>query len=190
MQSIRSRGVAGVLAAASGLSLLLVGCTSEPAPAGVPTTPVTATPKPEGTPPEVTLPTLVTVAPGDPAPLGSQQRAREEARATLFGIDRTVVAAAGSTAPRTGVDIEVCADAAISGISSATWTVIGTDGTEYKPTPGDDAPIIPVYPTRLTALKVDQCLRGWIVVDVPAQAQIGSVRYTPENGAVLLWNAS
>ncbi len=185
MQVARSRGLAGALAAVSTVSLLLIGCTSESATA--PTTPVTATPLPEGT---TSLPTLVTVAPGEPAPLGYQQRARVEARATLFAVQRDVTPAAGSTAPRTAIDVEVCADAPISGISSSTWTVISADGNEYTPVRGDDAPIVPVYPTRLTALKVDQCLRGWIVVDVPADAQITSVRYTPENGAVLLWNVT
>lgn len=189
MQVMRSRALAGALAAMGAASVLLIGCTSDPAPPGAPTTPITATPQAEGTPPEVTLPTLVTVAPGEPAALGYQQRAQEQARATLFGVRRDVTPAAGSTTPRTAIDIEVCADAPISGISSSTWTVISTDGTEYRPTPGDDAPIIPVYPTRLTALKIDQCLRGWVVVDVPADAQVATVRYTPENGAVLLWTA-
>ena len=183
MRATRGRVLAGALAAVSAASALLVGCSSEPAPSSVPTTPITATPLPEGS---TSLPTLVTVTPGEPAPLGYQQRAR----ATLFGIGRDVTAASGSTAPRTAIDIEVCADAPISGISSSTWTVIGSDGAEYTPIPGDDAPIIPVYPTRLTALKVDQCLRGWVVVDVPADAQVTTVRYTPENGAVLLWTVT
>lgn len=184
MQATRGRALAGALAVISAASTLLIGCTSDPAPAVVPTTPITATPLPEGT---TSLPTLVTVAPGEPAPLGYQQRARVEARATLFGVKRDVTPAAGSTTPRTAIDIEVCADAPISGISSSTWTIIGADGSEYRPIPGDDAPIIPVYPTKLTALKVNQCLRGWVVIDVPPDVQISTVRYTPENGAVLLW---
>lgn len=190
MRMARGRALAGALAAVSGLSALLIGCSSEPAPVTAPTTPVTATPKLESAASGAALPSLVTLAPGEPAPLGVQQRAREEARATLFEIRREVTAAAGSATTRTAADVEVCADAAISGISSSTWTVIGTGGAEYHPVRGDDAPIIPVYPTRLTALKLHQCLRGWIVVDVPPDEQISAVRYTPENGAVLLWNVT
>ena len=186
MRVARGRALGGALAAISVATTLLIGCSSESGPTG-PTTPITATPLPEGS---TSLPTLVTVTPGEPAPLGYQQRARVEARATLFGVRRDVTPAAGSTAPRTAIDIEVCADAPISGISSSTWTIIGVDGAEYHPVPGDDAPIIPVYPTTLTALKVDQCLRGWVVVDVPADQQVATVRYTPANGAVLLWTVS
>lgn len=113
---------------------------------------------------------------------------------TVHAIDRNVPAEYSSGETRTALDIEACSTATQSiAISGARWTLVDSAGGRYSSDSYLVDPKLPQYPSNPTELLAGECLRGWLVMDVPPGADLKVARYAPTDAdgrtlATLLWS--
>jgi hypothetical protein len=116
---------------------------------------------------------------------------------TYFGIQRPAAAnAPAPTSPGTewvAVDAQVCyGPEAADEDQPWAWSLLGADGEVYGDTSSDAYPEFPspAFPTgRFTPAK-GQCVRGWIVYEVPMGVPIVNVTYmATEADLPVIWTA-
>lgn len=114
--------------------------------------------------------------------------------ATVFGY--TQPAATGAAPSQAGhvwaaVDAQACRQPGSVfqvTVSEGPWSLHFPDGTSTPPTQADDPQFPqPRYPATPTPLQEGQCLRGWIMFDVPEVGRPLSVRYAPQGGSPIDW---
>ncbi len=114
--------------------------------------------------------------------------------ATVFGY--TQPAADGAAPSQAGhvwaaVDAQACREPGSVfqvTVSSGPWSLRFPDGTSAAPSQADDPHFPqPRYPDTPTALQPGQCLRGWIMFDVPQVGRPLAVRYAPQGGSPIDW---
>ena len=176
----------------SGSVILLAGCGSQPAAPATVTAqvPVTVTQSVVGDPPDTRSPnasspssqatTNTAPATAAPVPLGSSQT-YGDVTMTVHAVDRNAPPETSlEDKPRTAVDIEACAHGPNVGVSGIRWALQDVNGGRYTPDSYTVNPVLPEYPTDRGVQVLDgECFRGWLVMDVPAAAQLTTVRYTP-----------
>lgn len=184
--------------------VLLAGCGSGTAAtttvteAVTATVTVTATPSasasPSATAASTSLPSSTAPSPSG-QPIGTTQAAGTAAHVTVHSIDRNVAPAPGDDASqtRTAIDAEVCldgADAPQAQISSTPWYLTDASNGRYSPasTTWQSDPQ-PQYPIGAVA-NPGECVRGWLMMNVPASTDIQAIRYELTTGpTVLIWSA-
>lgn len=175
------RAAAVLVAAVSGL----VGCG---------TTTVSAPPK-NNPPPSAVADSPSTTPPANGHQLGESVDAGTGfVRATVFAY--TQPAASGASPAAAGnawatADVRACAqDGTIFAVSvsDATWSLRLADGTAVSPWHGDDPAFPqPRYPQTPTSLQAGQCVRGWVVFEVPANGPPPLLRYSPQGAEPIDW---
>jgi hypothetical protein len=162
----------------------LVGCNSTQSPEG----PLVAGP----------LPTQ------SPSPLPSGHRFGESVSSTTGFVGATVFnyvepVAPSAAPPSAGhdwaaVDVQACA---LPGsvfqvtVSQAPWSLRFSDGTAAVPSNVDGAQFPqPRYPSTPSTLQSGECLRGWLVFEVPTGRPPIVVRYSPQGGPPIDWLVS
>ncbi len=182
--------VAGVLLAG------VAGCASSPAAQVTAVVPTTVTAGAVGDPPVGDPP--VSAVPVPVVPVGSAQSFGYGmvATVTVHGIDRAVPASTydSDKSLRTALDVEVCIDARdyeTPGVSAAPWSLTDGTGARYLPVRATD-PKLPSYAEsssmELVKVAPGECLRGWLMIDVPAGATVTGVRYGLDDGTLLRWS--
>ena len=180
------------VAALAMAGLLLAGCgSSQPAAPATVTAqvPVTVTQSVVGDPPDTRSPAADSLTPtattsaavsAAPVPLGSSQT-YGDVTMTVHAVDRNAPPETSlEDKPRTAVDIEACAHGPNVGVSGIRWALQDVNGGRYTPDSYTVNPVLPEYPTDRGVQVLDgECFRGWLVMDVPAAAQLTTVRYTP-----------
>jgi hypothetical protein len=114
--------------------------------------------------------------------------------ATVFGYSEQVAPSAAP--PSAGhmwaaADVQACA---LPGsvfqvtVSDAPWSLRFADGTVVNVSQADDPQFPqPRYPSTPTALQSGECLRGWLIFQVPTGNPPTVVRYTPQGGPSIDW---
>jgi hypothetical protein len=114
--------------------------------------------------------------------------------ATAFGY--TQPGAPGAAPPQAGnvwaaADVQACAQPGTVfkvTVSDAPWSLRFPDGTAVSPTTADDPHFPqPRYPGTPSALQPGECLRGWVVFEVPADGRPQVLRYGPQGGTPIDW---
>lgn len=109
---------------------------------------------------------------------------------TAHSVDRNVppVEYSSDREPRTAVDVEVCVSPTETEakVSNAPWALLDSSNGRYEPGFDVDGPK-PEYPSNYTAVPAGECVRGWILVDVPTASSVDRVRYTRDDGVTLTW---
>ena len=173
--------------AAVGVGVVLAGCGSQAAApetvtvtTEVPTTvTVAATRTPSLSAPSTTTPNS-TPSSVQSASVGSTQAIGNVGHATLHAVDRAVPPTPGgeSGEPRTAIDAEVCLDGPAvqaSTVSSSPWVVVDSANGRYSAASSTwDTDPQPQYPVGDSALNAGECVRGWIVMNIPADTQLTS----------------
>jgi hypothetical protein len=73
-------------------------------------------------------------------------------------------------------------------ISDAAWSLRATDGFAVSPWRGDDPAFPqPRYPQTPTSLQAGQCVRGWVVFEVPTNGRPQLLRYSPQSAEPIDW---
>jgi hypothetical protein len=114
--------------------------------------------------------------------------------ATGFGYNQP--AASGASPPPDGnawaaADVQACSPQGTIfpvSVSDAAWSLRLADGRSVGAWHGDDPAFPqPRYPQTPTSLQAGQCLRGWVVFEVPANAQQPVLRYSPQGAEPIDW---
>jgi hypothetical protein len=114
--------------------------------------------------------------------------------ATAFGYNPPA-ATGGSPLPGGGswasADVQACAQQGTVfpvSVSDGTWSLRLADGTAAGAWHGDDPAFPqPRYAETPTSLQAGQCLRGWVVFQVPANGLPQLVRYSPQGAEPIDW---
>jgi len=132
-----------------------------------------------------------------PSPLPSGLRLRDAATAgtgfvVATGFAYNQPAAPGASPAPAGnawaaADVQSCAPQGTVfpvSISDAAWSLRFGNGTVVNPSHVDD-PVFPQpqYPQTPTPLQAGDCVRGWVIFEVPADNRPMLLRYTPQGGA-------
>jgi hypothetical protein len=105
-------------------------------------------------------------------------------------------AAPGASPPPAGnawaaADVQACAPKGTIfpvSISDAAWSLRATDGFAVSPWRGDDPAFPqPRYPQTPTSLQAGQCVRGWVVFEVPTNGRPQLLRYSPQGAEPIDW---
>jgi hypothetical protein len=89
------------------------------------------------------------------------------------------------------IDVQACAEPGTVfkvTVSDGPWSLRFADGTVVGPTLADDPHFPqPRYPATPTSLEAGECLRGWMVFEVPTDGRPDLVRYAPQGGSPIDW---
>jgi hypothetical protein len=73
-------------------------------------------------------------------------------------------------------------------VSDGPWSLRYSDGTAVQPSHADDAQFPqPRYPGTPTSLHPGECLRGWVMFEVPAKGEPQVLRYAPQGAPPIDW---
>lgn len=121
---------------------------------------------------------------GDTLPLPTGERI------TVHAVNRGVPPEQYSSdeSPRTAIDVEFCAGSEPRQVYNQRWSVLDPANGRYEPELFSiDAPK-PEYPSSLTPVNPGECLRGWILMDIPPAGGVNRVRYSLDDGTTLTWS--
>src|SRR5581483_2978403 len=77
-----------------------------------------------------------------------------------------------------GADVKVCV-ANKGELSDGPWSLVGSDDGLYQPSTDIYSQFpLPQYPAGDTPVGAGQCVRGWIIFNVPRKASITELQYS------------
>jgi hypothetical protein len=114
--------------------------------------------------------------------------------AVVFGYTQPAAPSAAPAHPGNvwaAADVQACAQPGTVfqlTVSYGPWSLRYADGTVVNPSGADDPRFPqPRYPATPTSLHPGECLRGWVVFQVPAKSEPQALRYAPQGAEPIDW---